>query len=345
MKKHIFNMAIVCLALLTSCEEIPQFVLPVIETKEATEITNKTATLNAKLTVDSKDGMYARRAFEISTSKDLTSNDRIYCDDEPENWAVSHEFMLRLKNLSPATTYYYRTVFVKENTSLSAPIFGEIKSFTTLGATPGSSLTVADFTGTYTVSATSPWENKTIKWTDVQIIPYNGDTVVAVGWEDRDELRAVGIFDKELQVVRFESGWYFEAYSFTVNGKTCAAVFSPVWYNSKDSKAYLIHSGGKHDFGEIWLTKTSTGYAFEPCAQPSDDNYYANGIIFDYYSVSDWVKQANSQVYTELSLKRTATTTNRYTPARKHNNNLILKTISDENRTKTACSTAVADKY
>ena len=230
---------------------------------------------------------------------------------------------------SPGTKYYYRAYAMDSEKNI---YYGDVKSFTTK-TEPGGSLTKNDFIGTYTVNATSAWENTAVTWSDVQIIPDNGDTVVAVGWNGRDELRAVGIFDKGMQVIRFESDWYYEAYNFDVNGTNCVAVFYPTYYDKASNKAHILDTGGKSYKGEIWLSKNGSTYTFGPCDSDSDEGYFANGFSFIYYSLSDWKNVGNSPVYINIVMKRTATTTTR--SMRKQIRNIIPKQNKpkDENET------------
>ena len=422
MRRHLI-IAAASLILLSACEtNMPEYILPTVETKEAANITSSSAVMQAVFTCDTKTGLYVRRAFELSNDANTLEKNRYYFDDDWTELTGTQNNNAQINGLTASTKYYYRAVLVPHDESKSAPIYGEIKEFTTKAASsqpqksvtftmnsvlststtvrikysqkasgctiskvgvvsapkgvaptldnylhlldcgnatnfwgfmynlepnttywirayaidseknvyysdreeittspePGGSKTVNDFIGTYTVSATSPWEVKNVTWTDVQIIPYNGDTVVAVGWEDRDELRAVGIFDKGLQVVRFESGWTFDAYTFDVNGKSCVAQFMPIWYDQTSSKAYLIDTGGKfYSRGEIWMKVNESGVVMYlgAAAGDSDEGYFANGIIFDYYALADWTKQGNSQAYTNVQMNRTKSTTTRALPA------------------------------
>lgn len=424
MRRHLI-IAAASLILLSACEtNMPEYILPTVETKEAANITSSSAVMQAVFTCDTKTGLYVRRAFELSNDANTLEKNRYYFDDDWAELTGTQNNNAQINGLTASTKYYYRAVLVPHDESKSAPIYGETISFKTASSTdpqkpegsvkltvsernvtsttarinisytasncsiaeigllvgynqvvptlskydikhvasnvwsnfwvfiygmqpgatncvrayaidteknvyysdglniildsePGGSKTVNDFIGTYTVTATSPWEVKNVTWTDVQIIPYNGDTVVAVGWEDRDELRAIGIFDKGLQVVRFESGWTFDAYTFDVNGKSCVAQFMPIWYDKTSSKAYLIDTGGKRARGEVWLRPNESGASlyFGAAAGDSDEGYFANGIIFDYYALADWTKQGNSQAYTNVQMNRTKSTTTRALPA------------------------------
>lgn len=231
-------------------------------------------------------------------------------------------------SLNPSTQYYVRIYAVDTENNV---YYSAVYPFTTKDE-QGGSLTVNDFIGTYTLTAYSPWESKTVTWTDLQIIPYNGDTVVAVGFDDSEELRAVGIFDQGLQKVRFESEWYFEAYQFNYNSQACVAQFMPAYYSSAEKKAYTLDSGGKFARGEICLKKSSGNtYNFVSCDGATFDNYYANGFIFDYYSLSDWSFVGSSNVYVNASMQQTSTTTNRALPAKKQLRNKVKQQIQYEN--------------
>lgn len=231
--------------------------------------------------------------------------------------------------LQPSTTYFARLYAIDTNNKV---YYSTTYPFTTKHESGGGPLTINDFIGTYTLTAYSPWESKDITWTNVQIIPANGDTVFAVGFEDSEDLRAVGIFDQSLQQVRFESGWYFESYQFNYNSTTCVAEFVPIYYNSNDKQAYIIKSGGKFGKGEIRLNKLSGNtYKFVPCDGASFDNQYANGFIFDYHSITDFTYVGNSYAYINVSMTRTSTTTNKSMPAKKLFMNKLKQTIHYEN--------------
>lgn len=279
-----------------------------IVTKDVRSVTSTTARLYGECSVEN--GTLKEMGLVASS---YTNPPTIGTNSGRARFSNVTTFSTFYYNLSPGVTYYVRAYAIDSDDNV---YYGETKSFVTK-TEPGGSKTVDDYIGTYTVTATSPWEGKTVTWDDVQIIPYNGDTVVAVGWENRDELRAVGIFDKGLQVVRFESGWCFEIYSFDVDGKTCAAQFMPIWYDSSSSKAYLLSDGGKALRGEVWLKVNESGNVlyFGAADGDSDEGYYANGFIFDYYALADWTKQGNSQAYTNVQMTRTSTTTWRYMPA------------------------------
>jgi hypothetical protein len=447
MKKHIFYSLIVALTVLTGCEQVPQYVLPTVETLETSTATKDQAVVQGTFILGNRSGQFVRRAFEFSSENNVNSlnNNRYYYDEEWIDLSGTTTLTVSFTKLSPSTTYYYRAVLVPQSGSLSDPVYGQVMSVTTAAAPkikvtvttedafsvtsttartpgkcsvengkltemgilispktsnptvsdrsgqskftdsksfrtfwynltpgtkyyyrayaidsdknvyygsvksfttktePGGSLTISDFTGTFTVSAYSPWEGKNVTWSDVQIIPDVGDTVVAIGFCGRDDFRAVGIFDKGLQTIRFESYWYFEALTFNVDGYSCVAEFTPAYYNESDSKAYHIYTGGKGVKGEIWLNKKSgNSYAFAPCSGDSDEGYYANGFIFDYYSLSDWEKRGNSNVYTNVTMTRTSTTTTKYMPARIHKLNASKqsKQINHEDQTTDICNMA-----
>lgn len=244
--------------------------------------------------------------------------------------------------LPPSTTYTYRA-YAKDNEG--KVYYGNVRKFTTK-TEPGGALTATDFVGTYTITAYSPWESRSVSWNDVQIIQYNGDTLVATGWDGRDELRAVGIFDKGMQVVRFESDWYFEAYTFTAGSTSnCVAMFMPAYYNSTDQMAYTLTTGGKHENtrGEIWLSLTGINkYAFTACDGDSDDGFYANGFIFNYYNLSNWHKVGSSQVYINVTFNRTSTTTTRSLPRRINQTTERPINRANENENESNCSTMSA---
>ncbi|MBR3648123.1 MAG: hypothetical protein IKN59_07030 [Paludibacteraceae bacterium] len=210
-------------------------------------------------------------------------------------------------NLTPGTTYKTRAYAVDDN---GTAFYSDIRTFTT-ATEAGGSLTVDDFTGTYTVTAISPWESNAIKtWNNVRFTRYSNDTIIADGWEDLAYLRAVGIFDQGLQVVRFENGWYFPDATFTFNRVSCVAEFTPAYYSTSDRTAYYILDGGRYDYGEIWLKKTGTNTFDFIIPQYEDQNgRRANGFLFLYNSVSDYERLGNSYVYTSVSLRRTSTST------------------------------------
>lgn len=215
--------------------------------------------------------------------------------------------------LKPATEYSVRAYAKDADGNY---YYGDVMTFTTK-AEPGGPLTVNDFVGTYTVNAYSPWEKKNVKWTDVQLSVYSGDTIYAKGLDNNSKYKAVGIFDKGLQVVRFESDWFFDDLSFRYGDSTVYALFTPTWYNAANDTAYHVRSGGKGGYGEIWLKKTSTNsYEFVPSDGDSDNGYYANGFIFLYESVKYFIKCGHSDVYTNVKMTRTSTTTNNNAPSR-----------------------------
>ena len=228
-------------------------------------------------------------------------------------------------DLRPGMTYAYRAYAIDAEGTVH---YGNQLSFTTKSE-PGGSLTKDDFIGTYSATVYMPWQDQTQTWYDVQIIPYNGDTVVATGWNGRNELRALGIFEPGLQVVRFESNWYFEPFTFDVNGYNCVAQFMPIYYNSSDQKAYLLKDGGLKLRGEIWLRLSSGIYTFGTADGDSSEGYYANGFIFDYYTPSDWTKRGNSAAFINVSMTRTSTTTTRPLPSRKVRDGLKLNSTSN----------------
>lgn len=287
-----------------------------VTTEDAWSVTSKTARMRGRRSV--KNGKIIETGLLIAYN---TTTPTISNNAGKSTYEDANSFSTFWYRLKTGTKYYYRAYAIDENKKV---YYGEIKSFTTK-TEPGGNLTVNDFIGTFTATANSPWESKTLSWTDVQIIPYSGDTVIAVGWNGRDELRAVGIFEKGLQIIRFESDWYFEAYTFDVDGYSCAAVFMPAYYYANNNKAYLINTGGRELSGEIWLSKNGNKYTFEPCDSDSDEGYYANGFIFDYYSLSDWEKRGHSQVYKDVSMTRTSATTTRYLPPLKRINDVLHK--------------------
>ena len=232
--------------------------------------------------------------------------------------AVSSDFQTNVYGLDPSTKYYLRLYAIDENSNV---YYSNIRSFTTKSE-PGGSLTVSDFIGTYTLNAYSPWESKDVTLTNVQIREYNNDTVYAVGMMSSDGIsaenfRALGIFDQGRQIVRFESGWYWSGSTFTYNGKTCYAKFIPTFYDSSDQMAYFVEDGGRNGKGEIWLKKTGTSsYAF--VASDGDSRYglYADGFIFDYYTLPpEKENQGNSYVYNNVKLTRTSTSTSSNAPS------------------------------
>lgn len=216
-------------------------------------------------------------------------------------------------SLKPATEYSVRAYAKDADGNY---YYGDVMTFTTK-AEPGGPLTVNDFVGTYTVNAYSPWEKKNVKWTDVQLYVYYGDTIYASGWNNNSKFTAVGIFDKGLQVTRFESNWYLEDLAFQYGDSTVYAFFTPAWYNAANDTSYRVQSGGKNNHGEIWLKKTSTNsYEFVPCDGDSDKGYYANGFIFLYETVKYFTVCEHSMVYTNVKMTRTSTTTNNNAPSR-----------------------------
>lgn len=238
----------------------------------------------------------------------------IYFDDP-----VSSDFWANVYNLNPSTLYYLCAYALDENGNV---YYSTVRSFTTKSE-PGGSLTVDDFIGTFTLNAYSPWESKNVTLTNVQIKKYNRDTVYAEGIMSSDGIspenfRAIGIFDKGRQIIRFEHKWYWESCTFTYNGKTCLAKFCPSYYNTTDLSAYLIEDGGRYGKGEIWLKKTGTSsYSF--VASDGDSHYglYANGFFFDYYTpLPEWENVGNSYVYTNVKLTRTSTSTSSNAPSR-----------------------------
>lgn len=425
---YINIIVLLCIIVFTSCEKMPDVVLPSVVTNEVTNIQDNEAVLNATFTFDEKRSFKARRAFEISDTEEALSSHQYYYDDdwtaEDGYWKTltgSTTISASINSLSPGTTYYCRAVLFPKNTAYSKPIYGNVVSFKTTGTQvrpsvtimtekvesvtsttakvyakcsasnvtiidvgilisraqkptidnnsgissfkkyselfrtfwhalspatkyfvrayakdsddkyyygevltfttktePGGPLTVGDFVGTYTVNAYSPWEKKNITWNNVQFKIHNGDTIYASGWDNNSKYEAFGVFDKGLQVLRFESSWYYEDLSFAYGDSTVYALFTPVWYNSSDNLAYHIESGGKSTYGEIWLKKTSTNnYEFVSCDGDSDDGYYANGFIFIYESRNYFSICGNSNVYTNVKMTRTSTTNNnvrRYAP-------------------------------
>ena len=287
-------------------EEMPSIIVTVT-TEEARSVTSTTARTQGKCSVEN--GKLVEMGLLISATAQTPtlsnhSGKTVYTNTK-SFWTFWYE-------LTPGTKYYFRAYAIDSEKNV---YYGDVKTFTTK-TEPGGSLTQSDFIGTYDVSAYSPWEGKTVSWSNVQIIPYSGDTVEAVGLGNNDNFRAVGVFDKGMQVVRFESNWFFRNLTFDVNGYTCVAVFSPAYYNSSDSKAYIIDSGGKNTKGEIWLSKKSSTYTFGPCDSDSDEGYYANGFIFDYYTLTNWTKHGNSNVYTKVTMTRKSTSTDKGMPAR-----------------------------
>lgn len=215
-------------------------------------------------------------------------------------------------NLEPKTKYYFRPYVIDAEGKAS---YGNTVSCTT-SSESGGTIKASDFVGTYHLNAYVPWENTNILWDDVQILPYNGDTLFAVGFNGRNELRAVGIFDQGRQVVRFESGWYFDNYSFTYKGQTCVAMFTPMDFDESDQQAHLITNGGRNGLGEIWLKKNSTNsFKFVASDGPSTEGWKADGFIFNYYVLSTWEKVGNSEAYTNVTMTRIANTTTRNAPA------------------------------
>ena len=215
-------------------------------------------------------------------------------------------------SLNPATEYYVR-VYAKD--SNGKYYYSEAASFTTK-AEPGGPLTINDFVGTYTLNAYSPWEKKNVSWTNLQLAVV-GDTLVATGWDNNSNFKALGVFDKGLQVVRFESSWYWKDLSFNYGSSTVYATFYPAWYNSENDTAYYFNTGGKSTHGEIWLKQTSTNnYEFVACDGDSDQGYYANGFIFLYESTNNFTVCGNSNVYINVKMTRTSTSTTNSAPSR-----------------------------
>lgn len=230
--------------------------------------------------------------------------------------AVSSDFWANVYNLNPSTKYYLRAYAIDENSNV---YYSNIRSFTTKSE-QGGSLTVSDFIGTFTLNAYSPWESKNVTLSNVQIREYNKDTVYAVGMMSSDGISsenflALGIFDQGRQIIRFESSWYWPSCTFTYNGKTCYAKFIPTFYDSSDQMAYFVEDGGRYGKGEIWLKKTSTSsYAFVASDGDSRFGLYADGFIFDYFTLSDGENQGNSYVYNNVILTRTSTSTSSNAP-------------------------------
>lgn len=224
------------------------------------------------------------------------------------------DFWVNLYNLDPATTYYVRADAFDTDGNI---YYSNVRSFTTKSEL-GGSLTVSDFYGTYTMTAYSPWQSKNVTWTDVQVIKDNQDTVTIVGIDNNENYRVVGIFDKGRQVIRLESNWYWGGYTFDVDGKTCAAQFTPVYYNSSDRMAYHVTNGGRNGHGEIWLQKTGTNtFAFVSSDGDTNLGYLANGFFFQYFILPDMTERAGySNVYTRVKMTRTSTTTTKSAPAR-----------------------------
>lgn len=224
------------------------------------------------------------------------------------------DFWSNLYDLQPSTTYYVRADAKDTEGNI---YYSNIRSFTTKSE-PGGSFTVNDFIGTYTMKAYSPWEEKNVTWTDVQVIQYNLDTVTIVGVDNNENYRMVGIFDKGRQVLRIESNWYWEDYTFDYNGKTCVAIMTPVYYNSSDNTGYVITEGGRNGLGEIWLKKQgTTAYAFVASDGDTHEGYYANGFIFNYFVFPEQNENPGySNIYTQVTMTRTSTTTTKSAPAR-----------------------------
>lgn len=422
MKKHIFYSLIAALTLFTACEQVPQYVLPTVETLETSTATKDQAVVQGTFILGNRSGQFVRRAFEFSSENNVNSlnNNRYYYDEEWIDLSGTTTLTVSFTKLSPSTTYYYRAVLVPQSGSLSDPVYGQVMSVTTAAAPkikvtvttedafsvtsttarvrgkcsvengtikevgivgsyktatptindntlhskatefkasfssfwyhmqvgtkysyrayaidsngdvyygsiknfttktePGGSLTRDDFIGTFTVSAYSPWEKKNVTWTGVEIMQYDGDTLVAVGLGGNADFRASGIFDQGLQVVRWESNWYWEAYTFDINGYTCIAVFTPIYFDESASYAYFIESGGKDAQGEIWLSKKNSTYSFGPGNGISNEGYYANGFLYNYFTLPNWERHDNTQAYTNVNMTRTSTTTSgKWMPAR-----------------------------
>ncbi len=296
-----------------------------VTTEEVTSVTSTTARTSG--TCSAKNTTLSEMGILISTS---TPTPTISNNDGKSKFTNSTNFRTFWYELTPNKKYYFRAYAVDKDGNA---YYGAVKEFTTKSE-PGGSLTKEDFVGTYNVTAFSPWESKNVSWNDVEIIPDAGDTVIAIGWNGRDEFRAVGIFDKGMQVVRFESSWYYESLSFDVNGYTCVALFTPTYYNATDQKAYRIETGGKGTVGEIWLSQTSANnYSFGPCDGDSNEGYYANGFIFDYYTTSDWVQHGNSNVYMNVKMERTSSTTTKNKPARQASYLPVIQNIKQRYET------------
>ena len=417
------SLVLACIVLLGGCEEVPQYILPMVETLETSTATKDEAVVQGTFILGNRSGQFVRRAFEFSSENNVNSlnNNRYYFDEEFIDLSGTTTLTVSFTNLSPSTTYYYRAVLVPLTNYLSDPVYGQVMSVTTADAPkikvtvttedafsvtsttayvrgkymvqngtikevgivgssqtatptindnyslhskateyktsfsgfwyhlhvgtkyyyrayaidsdgniyygsiktfttktePGGSLTRDDFIGTFTVSAYSPWEKKNVTWTGVEIMQYDGDTLVAVGLGGNADFRASGIFDQGLQVVRWESNWFWEAYTFDVSGYTCVAVFTPIYFDESASYAYFIESGGKDANGEIWLRKNGSTYSFGGAAGISNEGYYANGFLYNYFTTSDWERHDNSQAYINVTMTRTSTTTSgKWMPAR-----------------------------
>lgn len=271
-----------------------------VVTKETGSITSCTARTKASVTVTActlkESGLLLNAGGKVPTLDN-------YLQKRAGKYTV---YAGTWRNLTPTTTYSVRAYAINTEGTV---YYGETRSFTTKSE-PGGSLTVNDFTGTFTASAYSPWESKTVSWTNVKIVIDNLDTVMAYGWNDKTYFRAVGIFDKGRQVIRFESDWYFPKQTFTYDGVTCYAQFTPSYYNATDKYAYYIEDGGRNGLGEIWLKKTGTS-SFQFAASEGDDQYghYANGFIFSYRDADSNEEKGNSHVYTSVKMTRTSTST------------------------------------
>ena len=273
-----------------------------VVTKETTSVTSCTARSHASATAS---GCTLKEAGMLLTSDGSTPTVSNYRYKRSGTYTTYYAFWY---DLAPSTTFRVRAYAIDTDEHI---YYGETRSFTTKSE-PGGSLTVSDFVGTYTVSAYSPWEKKTVTWTNVKIAINRGDTVAAYGWEDKTNYRAIGVFDKGRQVIRFESNRYFtsEAYQFIYEGVTCVAVFMASYYNATDGDAYYIEDGGRANKGEIWMKKTGTS-SFQFVASDGDDKYgqYANGFLFRYLAVSDKTEKGYSNVYTNVKFTRTSTST------------------------------------
>ena len=161
-RNYIGIIALMCTAMFASCEKMQDVEMPSVVTGEATNVKSTEVVMNATFTLEGERSINARRAFEMSNSEETLTSNQYYYDDDWTELSGSTTISALMNSLSPGTTYYYRAVLFPKNSDYSAPVYGNVVSFTTEESTgPVISLTLNEIisitsctsrtTGTYNV--------------------------------------------------------------------------------------------------------------------------------------------------------------------------------------------------
>lgn len=220
MLRYIFIIIVLILLCLISCNDLDRIDFLEVETLEATNPTLTTVQLNGKI-----NGLVERDAQSFGfvwsaneTMLDESNNDGLYEKIEKKK---SGSFPLKLENLSPNQTYYFRA-FAKLAGQKDLT-FGEVKDFLTTTIDFGTAAVLYDGGKSATIRGTISGLDANIPiiqhghvWSLTNEIPtIEQDSVINLG-----ELPQNGDFSSTLSNLKQKETYFIRAYYYTDNGKT-----------------------------------------------------------------------------------------------------------------------------